>query len=254
MLTSQQLVKYYQNAVKEHWGYVWSLNGELYTRAMAERYHANKRSTSKYRDPSTYWLIDCEKWIGKMAADCSGGIIGALRTVNPKYSDKDANTLYAQCTKKGPISTIHEVPGLCVWLKDHIGIYEGNGYILEFKNTEEGASRTHISERNFTNWGYLRDVQYSGEEKSMPKIVKITNPIVYDADVQLLQNALNKLGYDCGTADGKAGAKTMNGIEAFCKAHISSDPGTSGPPINIPDPIMSLSVGEKVYQMKFEEV
>lgn len=249
MLTSVQLVTYFQKAVAEHWGYVWSLNGELYTRAMAEKYHADKRPTSKYRDPATYWLIDCARWIGKMAADCSGGIIGALRTDNPKAGDKSADTLYSNCTKKGPISTIPEVPGLCVWRKDHIGVYEGNGYILEFKTTEEGASRTRVNERDFTNWGYLRDVRYTKEEEpTMPKVITLKNPIVYDPDILLLQNALNALGYDCGTADGKAGTKTINGIEAFCTAHL---PGGS---CDIPDPKVQVLVGEKAYQMKLEEV
>ena len=215
-LTARQLVGYYQHAVAEKWGYVWSLNGELYPRELAERYHATKRSTSSWRDPATYWLTDCARWIGKMAADCSGGIVGAIRTVDPTYIDRTANLFYAQCTEKGPISTIPEIPGLCVWRDGHIGVYEGDGYVLEFRGTEYGAVRTKLKDRNFTNWGRLRDINYT-EETDMAKI--ITKNLAYDADVQALQTALNALGYDCGTADGKAGDKTMAGISAFCAAH-----------------------------------
>lgn len=140
---------------------MWSLNGELYTQALADRYKAIKRSTSSWRDPATYWTQDCKKWIGRMAADCSGGVVSAHREFDPKYGDRTANTFYSQCTEKGPIKTIPETPGLCVWRDGHIGIYEGGGYVIEFRGTEYGCVRTKLTERNFTNWGSLRDVDYS---------------------------------------------------------------------------------------------
>jgi hypothetical protein len=96
-----------------------------------------------------------------MAADCSGGIVSAFREFDPKYGDRTANTFYSQCTEKGPIKTIPEVPGLCVWRDGHIGIYEGGGNVIEFRGTEYGCVRTKLAARNFTNWGRLRDVDYS---------------------------------------------------------------------------------------------
>ena len=220
ILAAKQLVAYFQKAVTEGWGYVWSLNGELYTREKAEYYHKIQRNTSDHRDPATYWLTDCARWIGKMAADCSGGIVGAIRTVDQSYTDRGANTFYSQCAEKGKISTVPETPGLCVWRDGHIGVYEGNGYALEFRGTEYGCVRTKLKDRNFTNWGRLRDVNYTNEEETkVPKIINIQSPIIYDADVECLQAALNALGYECGAADGKAGEKTMVGIAAFCAAH-----------------------------------
>ena len=71
-ITAQQLVDCFRRYCAEKWGYVWGLNGELYTQAMADRFKANRRSTSKWRDPTTYWTEDCKQWIGRMAADCSG--------------------------------------------------------------------------------------------------------------------------------------------------------------------------------------
>lgn len=250
MLTSKELVSYFGDAVEEGWGYVWGLNGELYSRSLAEKYHAEKKSTSEYRDPATYWLVDCAKWIGKMAADCSGGIVGAIRTVDQKYIDRSANLFYAQCVKRGPIATIPEIPGLCVWRDGHIGVYEGSGNVLEFRGTGYGAVRTKLKDRDFTNWGQLRDIQYESEEETvMAKVIKITTPVVYDSDVQLLQNALNKLGYDCGIADGKVGAKTMAGIAAFCTAHGYSGQTT---PVVIPVPEMTIQVGDKKYKIELK--
>lgn len=253
-LTAAQLVAYFQMAVAEGWGYVWSLNGELYTRELAEYYHKIKRDTNKNRDPKTYWLTDCARWIGKMAADCSGGIVGAIRTVDPSYIDRTANLFFAQCTDSGKISTIPEIPGLCVWRDGHIGIYEGNGNVLEFRGTDYGAVRTKLKDRNFTHWGRLGDIKYNTEDIDMAKVIRITSPIVYDADVQALQAALNALGYDCGTADGKAGAKTMAGIAAFCEAH-----GAAGEVVEVPAELpnaltLAVEIGGKKYALEVKAV
>lgn len=160
-ITAKQLVDCFRRYCAEKWGYVWGLNGELYTQALADRYKTIKRSTSSWRNPATYWTEDCKQWIGRMAADCSGGIVSALRQFDPKYGDRTANTFYNQCTEKGPIKTIPEIPGLCVWRDGHIGIYEGDGNVIEFRGTEYGCVRTKLATRNFTNWGRLRDVDYS---------------------------------------------------------------------------------------------
>lgn len=50
---------------------------------------------------------------------------------------------------------------MCVWRGGHIGIYEGDGNVIEFRGTEYGCVRTKLAARNFTNWGRLRDVDYS---------------------------------------------------------------------------------------------
>lgn len=248
-LTPKQLVAYFQKAVSDGWGYVWALNGELYSREKAEYFHKIQRNTSPNRDPKTYWLKDCAKWIGKMAADCSGGIVGAFRSVDPSYKDTGANTFFSQCTEKGKISTIPEIPGLCVWRDGHIGIYEGSGYALEFRGTDYGCVRTKLKDRDFTNWGKLRDIQYETEVNIVPKV--ITKNLAYDADVQALQNVLNALGYPCGVADGKAGDNTMKGIAAFCTAH--SEPVTVEKPATLPDAItLTVGVGDKKYTIEMK--
>lgn len=214
------IVKYFQNAVKEGWGYVWSLNGTLYTKELAEKYKKAKRSTSQYRSPETYWTVDCAKWIGKMAADCSGGIVGAIRTKNPSFSDRSANTFKAQFTESGKIDTIPEIPGLAVWRSGHIGIYEGNGYVLEFQGTEYGARRNLLKTRNFTHWGKIKGVEYAenAETWTVKRILKRTSPMMSGEDVKELQKRLLARGYDCGKIDGVFGDKTEAAVKAYQKA------------------------------------
>lgn len=214
------IVKYFQKAVKEGWGYVWSLNGQLYTQEMADKYKKVKRSTSSSRNPETYWTVDCKKWIGKMAADCSGGIVGAIRTINPSFGDRSANTFKSQFTESGKISTIPEIPGLAVWRSGHIGIYEGNGNVLEFRGTEYGAVRTKLKSRDFTRWGKIKGVEYAenAEIWTVARILKRTSPTMSGEDVKELQERLNANGFDCGKIDGVFGDKTESAVKAYQKA------------------------------------
>lgn len=46
-------------------------------------------------------------------------------------ADVGANAMFANATVKGTIDTIPEVPGLAVWVDGHIGIYIGNGEVIE---------------------------------------------------------------------------------------------------------------------------
>lgn len=242
MLSAQALINYFQKAVDEKWGYVWSLNGELYTRAMAEEYHRIKRSTSEWRDPATYWLQDCARWIGKMAADCSGGIVGAMRTIG-SYKDRTANTFFNECTESGKISTIPEIPGLCVHRSGHIGIYKGNDRVLEFRGTEYGAVETRLSQRNFTHWGKLRDIDYGEEVPIMGLIV--VKDLIYNPTIKLYQEFLNVAGYPCGDADGKAGDKTIAAHGAF----VAANGGSAN--IALPDTItLAFEVADRRYTVE----
>lgn len=230
------LVKYFQKAVKEGWGYVWSLNGEMYTQALADKYKRIGRDTSDWRDPATYWTEDCGRWIGRMAADCSGGIVGAMRSVLGKYSDRNADKFMSQAVQSGSIDTIPEVPGLLLWRKGHVGIYEGNGYALEFRGTEYGAVRTKLKERNFTHWGKLKDVEYSdavAKPEADAWVVKrllklVTSPMQTGSDVKELQTRLNAAGFNCGKVDGILGPKTDLAIRKYQKAKGLTVDGKAG--------------------------
>ena len=215
---STDIVKYFQKAVKEGWGYVWGLNGELYTQEMADKYKKNKRRTSSSRNPETYWTEDCKKWIGKMAADCSGGIVGAIRTKEPSYGDRSANSFKSQFTESGKASDIPEIPGLAVWRSGHIGIYEGNGNVLEFRGTNYGAVRTKLASRDFTHWGKIKGVEYETNEEPkeekwvVKRLLKLTSPMQKGADVKELQKRIYAYGLRCVIVDGRAKTLKADGI------------------------------------------
>ena len=60
----------------------------------------------------------------------------------------------------GPIGTIPEIPGLAVWMNGHIGVYVGNGYVVEAANTSAGVIRTRLSGGRWTNWCKIPYIDY----------------------------------------------------------------------------------------------
>lgn len=232
-VTNTDIVKFFQKAVKEKWGYVWCLNGVLYTQEMAEKFKKERKSTPRGRTYKTYWTEDCKQWIGKMAADCSGGIVAAIRTKIPNYSDRTANTFKSQFVECGKISTIPEIPGLAVWRNGHIGIYEGKGKVLEFRGTDYGCVRTELAGRGFNYWGKLKDVDY-GDAKIDPtkwnvyRLLKYAKPMLRGDDVKELQTRLNVAGFDCGKIDGIFGKKTEAAVMAYQKDKKLTVDGKAG--------------------------
>ena len=89
-----------------------------------------------------------------------------------------------------------------------------------------GGGFTHIDVRS----GKSRWVQtsssgtYSTVQQIMPTIRSGSN----NKSTIVLQRKLNQLGYACGTADGKCGAKTVNAIKAFQTANKLTADGICG--------------------------
>ena len=54
------VVKLFQKAYDEKWGYIWGASGQIHTQAAQDQ--ATRAQTKKYG----------AKWVGKRVADCSG--------------------------------------------------------------------------------------------------------------------------------------------------------------------------------------
>jgi hypothetical protein len=157
MLKAKDLVAFAKKAYSEDWGYVGGGQGEMYTKELAEKW-----ARSRNGHPDSYYLKDCARWFGHYVADCSGLIISAFRMlVSSKYQDQTANTLYGRCRTTGRIKTIPEIPGVIVWKNGHIGVYVGGGYAIESRGRVYGVVKTKVRYRPWTNWGKLKDVDYT---------------------------------------------------------------------------------------------
>ncbi len=110
---------------------------------------------------------------GQRVHDCVGLIKGYLwsasTTATPKYNssqDVSANGMLSKCKEKGKIATLPEIAGVLVFFDGHVGVYEGNGKVLEARGHDYGVVRTNLKDRPWTNWGKCPWIDYE-EEKTV---------------------------------------------------------------------------------------
>jgi peptidoglycan hydrolase-like protein with peptidoglycan-binding domain len=238
-IKSSDLVSFVIDARKSGWGYVFGGQGQLYTEELAEKWGRRRRSGRDY----SYFVNRCARWFGKIVVDCSGLIIEAYRSRIPGYGDKTANTLFGRCVQTGMLDSIPEIPGLCVWRSGHIGIYIGNGKVVEAGGTNIGVVTTKLNapatNKRWTNWGRLADVNYEGasappDEPETPscwvgRYLEITHPYTKGEDVEEVQQALADQGFSTGPIDGIYGPLTAEAVKRFQQSKGLAVDGIVGP-------------------------
>ena len=107
--------------------------------------------------------------MGKRTTDCVG-LIKSYGWYNPETQTIDYNTngmpdfganqMYYTASESGTIDTLPEIPGLEVWQDGHIGVYIGNGEIVEAAGTAVGIIKTKVAQRDFTHWLKVAYIDY----------------------------------------------------------------------------------------------
>jgi len=156
-------------AEKAGWGYVWGTYGPILTRSLFEM------KLEQYpEDVGGYEEYISDNYIGKRTADCVGLIKGYSwydpQTESFGYAvngmpDLSANQIYEYATEKGSIDTIPDIPGLLVWMDGHVGIYIGNGEVIEARGTYYGVVRTQLRNRNWQAWAKVSGITYLEESE-----------------------------------------------------------------------------------------
>lgn len=159
--TNYGLVDHAKRALTEKWGYVWGTFGQVLTGALL----ATK--AKQYPDGVGLYSVFIEKnWLNKRTVDCVGLIKSYLWTDEDntiKYNmatDITADMMYSRATKKGVISSMPDVPGICVWKKGHIGIYIGGGQVIEAHGTKYGVILTPLTGQGATPWTHWLECPY----------------------------------------------------------------------------------------------
>ena len=251
MLTTKGLVKHCERALAEKWGYVWGTFGFVLTEESL-RYKLRQYP----RMIQNKLPVIRAKWLGRRTADCVGLIKSYIwwdyELNDPVYNmnkDVNADQMLTLATKKGKIDhtrmlTDLNIPGLCLWKRGHIGVYIGNGKVIEAHSTNDGVILTPLIGSGSTAWTHWLECPYitTSQEESIDSIAA-------------LQRDLNKLGYRLDV-DGDLGPITTTAIKHFQANNNLEVDGIAGPKTKkaLKDLIAKLYSPKKEYEEILREV
>lgn len=198
--------------------------------------------SNKARLPQYYTASDFPSQYGKRVHDCVGTIKGfrwsATPTSAPVYvasQDVPVSGLLAQCNQKGYLKTMPDQAGVCVFMSGHVGVYVGDGWVIEARGHAYGVVRTQLNARPWTQWGKPSWITYDTPVKGRNYEVGTVNVKLLQLSkgskgsaVKKLQLMLNALGYNCGEVDAQFGEKTDSAVRAFQRANGLVSDGIAG--------------------------
>lgn len=162
------LVKWAVHAQESKWGYVYGTYGSVLDETLLTS------KISQYPDEvGGYEDFIRQHWLGGRTADCVGLIKGYswynTETTHMEIGangmpDIGADMMFESALEKDTIDTIPEIPGLAVWHKGHIGIYIGNGEVIEAMGTQYGVVKTQLKNSGWTHWLKIPYIQYIESE------------------------------------------------------------------------------------------
>ena len=244
IITTAALIEKFKYALDNKWGYIWGTAGEMWTQARQEKLEqttdADRANSRKYGS----------KWIGHRVADCSGLFSWAFKQ-RGGYMYHGSDTMYRKyCTANGQLKSGARTDGqglkpgtaVFVWKEakgkyTHVGLYVGNGKVIEAKGAQAGVTTSKITDSKWTHWGELKGVDYTGAapepapepepEPAKKPTVRRGNRNVY---VKELQTDLTKLGYSLGICgiDGDFGPATEKAVKEFQRDHGLAQDGVCG--------------------------
>lgn len=197
----------------------------------------------KKQYPEYYKWVYTPEVAGQKVHDCVGLIKGYLwcdseTDATPNYNgmqDLSANMMLAACKVQGPMSNMPDIPGILVFMNHHVGVYIGNGEVIEARGHAYGVVKTKLNGRGWITWGKCPYISYGETEKKeeTKQPVKSTTKVNVELDlvrlgakgaqVETLQILLKAKGYKgkdgkALTIDGDFGGNTDYALRKFQEA------------------------------------
>lgn len=194
--TNIGLVAFAKAALAAKLGYVYGTFGQTCTAALldqkAKQYPANNLAGGAMRTVGN-------KWLNRRVVDCSGLIKYYLMADdvgdNPTYNAKYDTNLFNAATEKGPISTLPEIPGTCLYMPGHTAVYLGNGVVIEAAGTAYGVVQSKLPNcytgRAWTHWYKAPGITYlKTESVTVPQMAGITGLTLDGTSVNMRPGAI----------------------------------------------------------------
>lgn len=234
MINPSDLISKFQYALDDHWGYIWGQWGGTWTQAKQNA--ASREMTVKYGS----------KWIGHRVADCSGLFRWAYSELGEAIAHGSNSIFDRYCSAKGTLKNGKRtdgadlLPGTAVFTGDakehgHIGLYIGNGKVIEAAGTRQGVIKSDVTDSKWTYWGELKAVDYGYPVSSPSTPPTVERPTLRRGDkgdaVILLQSELIRLGYPLPKygIDGDFGKETEMAVKQFQQDNRLTADGVVGP-------------------------
>lgn len=212
------LIQHCMRFYNEGWGYIYGASGQIWTQAQQDA--ATDEQIRLYG----------QQWVGKHVIDCSGVWYLAMRELG-SYMYHGSNTMWKSYTvnrgalKGGKRTDGQQLkPGSAIFTgndqdgRNHVGIYVGDGKVLEAGGTQKGVILTAVTASKWTWWAEMKYIDYEG---TAPAPGPDTKPTLRRGSageyVTLLQTKLIQRGYDLSPygADGKYGSRTELAVRQF---------------------------------------
>lgn len=188
-IKTADLIAKFQYALDNHWGYILNTWHTKWTQAlqnekvthMKNKYGNEWRSSASAKNDSAYTAaLYGDKWIGQWVTDCSGLFYWAFKELGG-YMYHGSNTMWKKyCSAQGKLEKGARtdgkklLPGTAVFVlkgtsdRSHVGLYIGNGKVIEASGTQSGVITTSIENKKWCEWGELVGVEYNIEENVTP--------------------------------------------------------------------------------------
>ena len=141
------LIKNCEKAIKEGWKYVFGAKGQVCTREDIEKFQ-------QHWGKNNVWDSDFEK-AGQICCDCSGLISSYTGIIRNSTNYKESATQIEKIEDRKP-----EMRGWGVWMKGHIGVYDGNDGYYAMDGSDANAVHKKLDGRGFTHIIKLCDITY----------------------------------------------------------------------------------------------
>lgn len=248
VISSSALIALFQQALDDHWGYIWGQAGTLWTQADQDK--LDKTTDSDRANSRKYGA----KWIGHRVADCSGLFSWAFAKLGG-YMYHGSNTMWNKyCTAQGDLKNGKRtdgkplLPGTAVFTynastnnRGHVGLYIGNAWVIEASGPKDGVIRSKVSNKKWVEWGELKGVSYeatapeTGEQPPEKDQQTASLPTLRRGSknkyVTLAQTELKQRGYNLGICgvDGDFGSATEAAVKQFQRDWGLEADGIIGP-------------------------
>lgn len=265
MISAQAVIELFAYALANAWGYIWGQYGQMWTQAkqaakvqyMVSKYGSGWKSDAAAKSDNYYYSAYYGgQWVGHNVADCSGLFRWAIEKLGGKISHSSNRIWQSYCSSRGELENGKRKDGkelkigTAVFVhksgttnRSHIGLYVGDGRVIEAQGTKAGVVESRITDKKWIEWGELSMIDYSGEVQPTPEPDPVPDPIPDPSEkptirkgstgayVTLLQTQLIQRGYPLPRygADGKFGDETAATLKEFQRDNGLEADGVCGP-------------------------